>query len=364
MSLPPLTIVDFQSGRGFGGHYEDYLAALQSALSEYSPETIAPFHDGAPVPGRVGIYRVEFAGYRRALKRGGAVVVHSGDFSDYVSLWAAARTIRRKDRAVCLFVLRRSPTPDSMATGNVHLVRGLIRLVAGMIRRGVIHPVSDSAPALEAWLKLAPGVSGELVALPPAPGVDVGEIATVSLPAPDGPLVAIAGRMRTEKGAANYPVVVDAALAALPDGAIALQTAEDDEASRAALAEIRARHGDDPRVALLGAHLSPADYAALLKAADIVVLPYEIAVYGTGTSGVVSDGLTLGAVVVVSPIEWVVQTYADDPRVILLEDPTSVDSVREAIALAATRIGEAHAGEDAQAKFAASWQAAVASALR
>jgi hypothetical protein len=40
-----------------------------------------------------------------------------------------------------------------------------------------------------------------------------------------------------------------------------------------------------------------------------------------------------------------------------------VDSVREAIAEAATRVGEAHEPEDAQAKFAASWQAAVASAL-
>jgi hypothetical protein len=360
---PAVTIVDFLSGRGFGGHYEDYLASLQKALGEYSPETIAPFLDGEPVPsGRLGFYRVEFSGYRRALRRGGATVVHSAEFSDYLCLWAAARTVKLEHRAKCLLVLRRSPNPESMAVGSERLGRLLVRLIGGMLRGGVIHPVSDSAPALKAWLDLAPGVTGELVELPPVPGISTDEKPTVELPEPAGPLVAIAGRMRAEKGAANYPAVVDGALAALPDGAIALQTSEDDDTAHEALVQIRATHDEDPRVALLSAHLTPADYTALLTAADIVVLPYETAVYGTGTSGVVSDALALGGIVVVSPIEWAKQTYADDPRVIFLENPSSSDAARDSIAEAATRLSQASSGVHAQANFAASWQEAIAAA--
>ncbi|MBJ7457898.1 MAG: glycosyltransferase [Thermoleophilaceae bacterium] len=353
-----VTIVDFLSGRGFGGHYDDYLAALTDALAEYSPEVIAPFAQGRPEPGgRFGIYREEFSGYRRALKKSDAVVVHSAQFSDYLCLWAAARSVRKRDRATCLLVLRRSPTPESMAVGDERLGRFLIKRIVGMIRRGVIHPVSDSAVALDAWLKTAPGVEGELVALPPVPGAADGETPTIKLPTPNGPLVAIAGRMRGEKGSANYPEVVDATLELLPDGAIALQTCEDDEVSRVALQKIRAAHDGDPRVALLGEHLTGADYHALLSAADIVVLPYDVAVYGTGTSGVVSDALALGAVVVVSPIEWVVSEFSRNPRVVLLNS-----SVKEALESAVARLGSASSSESG-ADFAASWQAALLSTV-
>lgn len=360
---PAIAIVDFLSGRGHGGHYDDYLAALTEALADYAPHVIAPFAQGESAPnGRLGIYRVEFDGYRRALrKRSGeerVAIIHSAHFSDYLCIWAASRTLGRVPRSKVLLVLRRSPTPESMAVGNKLLGRLLIWMITELIKRGKIHPVSDSEVALEAWLKRAPGASGELVALPPVPGSSDDEAPTVELPAAEGPLVVIAGRMRGEKGSANYPEVVDAALEVLPDGAIALQTCEDDEVSRIALQKIRSSHEGDPRVALLGEHLTGADYHALLSAADIVVLPYDVAVYGTGTSGVVSDALALGAVVVVSPIEWVTSTYADDPRVILLEG-----SINDAIAEAATRLNTDSATTDPEA-FAKSWQAAVASVTR
>lgn len=353
-----IAIVDFQSGRGMGGHYDDYLAALQQALADHDPLTIAPAVETGSWPGgRLAVYRIEIAGYRRALKDCDVAIVHSAELSDYVSLWIAAASLPRSRRGRCLFVLRRSPDPTSMNVGNERIGGLLVRLIARMIKRGVITPVSDSQPALNAWLACVPGSHGEIVALPPAPDAQDEEPASLDLPDGELPLVAIAGRMRAEKGAANYPAVVEAALKA--GAAIALQTSEDDGASAAALNAIRRGHGDDPRVALLGEHLTPGQYQAFLKAADVVVLPYDIASYGAGTSGVVSDALALGARVVVSPIEWARATYSDDPRVAFVEDPASQEQLAAAIAEAISGADGAIDAPDQAALFAASWRAAI-----
>lgn len=363
-----VTIVDHLSGRGLGGHYDDYLAALESALGggEFEVHTIAPFRDGTPAPGgRLGLYRLELRDYRRALRRpgggdAGVAIVHSAEFSDYVCCRLAALTLRRSQRGACLFVLRRSPDPATLAGPGGRFGKRLVGLIAGMIRRGEIVAVSDSQPALDAWLALAPGRSGELVALPPAPGEadesDEDE-PPVTKPA-TGPLVAVAGRMRAEKGAAHYPAVAAAALSALPGCRVALQVSQHDAASRVAVVELRRAYKGDDRVVLLDEHLSAGQYRSLLREADIVVLPYDAPTYGTGTSGVITDALSQSAKVVVTPIEWARHAYGNDPRVVWLDDPASGEAIAEALQAAASRdIGPGT--EDQMTAFTDSWRFVV-----
>lgn len=353
-----VALVDFLSGRGLGGHLDDYLAALRAALAGEDLLAITPFADGAEPPrGRLGTYRLELAGYRRALREADVAIVHSAELSDYLCVWIAAMTVSKSRRAKVLFVLRRSPDPHSLNVGSDFVARILIRVITRMIRRAVIRPLSDSRPALEAWLALAPGAQGDLVELPPPPP-DRGE-STIELPQPSGPLLAVAGRMRAEKGAGEYPRVVELALSALPDCAIALQTSEDDAVARAALAKLEERHAGDARVRLLGEHLSAADYRALLEAADVVVLPYNVTSYGAGTSGVVSDALAAGAAVVVTPIEWARVTYSDEPRVIFVERLGSDEELTGAIKRAAAIGPASDAVVGAEQRFAKSWLAAI-----
>jgi glycosyltransferase involved in cell wall biosynthesis len=365
-----VTIVDHLSGRGLGGHYDDYLAALEAALADdFELRTIAPFRDGVPEPrGRPGIYRLEISDYRKALTTPGgaaasAAIVHSAEFSDYVCCRLAASTIRRSRRAPCLFVLRRSPDPATLAGPGGRFGKRLVGLIAGMIRGGQIVAVSDSQPALDAWLALAPGRKGALVALPPAPGA-AGEGADAAGGEPPatrptgGPLVAVAGRMRAEKGAAHYPDVAAAALTALPGSRVALQVSQHDAASRVAVVELRRAYEGDDRVVLLDEHLTAGQYRALLREADIVVLPYDAATYGTGTSGVITDALSQGAKVVVTPIEWARHVYGDDDRVVWLEDPGSGEAIAKALQDAASR-DTGPGTEDQTAAFADSWRVAV-----
>lgn len=363
----PVVIVDHLSGRGFGGHIEDYLLALEHALSDREPQVIAPFRDGRAVPRtRAGMYRLQFSDYRRALKiRGGvsgAVIVHTSELSDYISCFVAASTIRRSRRNRCLFMLRRGPSPAELAVGSVRLGRLLINLVTRMIRRGVIIPTSDSRPALDAWEELSGSERGVLVALPPAPGSlteSDAESATGALIEPEGPLIAIAGRMRGEKGAASYPDVVSAALTEFPEAGVAIQVSGHDRIAETATAQLQHEYENDARVQLLDEHLSSGAYQALLKAADIVVLPYTVAAYGTGTSGVIGDALSLGASVVVTPIKWARDTFGDDPRVVWLDDPPQQQAIRDAIRSAVAISASSDAGEDAFEKFSASWHAAL-----
>lgn len=361
---PRIAIVDFVSGRGLGGHHVDYLSALQEALDGYDQLLIAPFINGTSFPtNRFAVYRLETSGLRRAMREADVVIVHSPEFSEHICLWLAALTIRRRRRGKCLFVLRRGPDSQSSSIKSDRLTRLLVGLTTGMIRRRVIIPVSDSRPALDAWLALVPGFRGETVAMPPLPATDDEEPSYPPVPLHEGPLLAIPGRMRGEKGARNYPAVVAAALATLPDCAIAIQVSEDDEVSRIALAGLRERFGGNERVHLLDEHLSAGGYRALLGAADIVVLPYDVASYGGGTSGVVSDALAAGAVVVVSPIEWAVATYAADPHVIFIDDPASNNQLADAIARAATLAVNAGEAPALRETFAKSWRAAIDSAL-
>lgn len=363
----PVTIIDFVSGRGLGGHFEDYLHALEQVLAPLAPTFIAPFRDAEPVPaGRAGIYRFEFKHYRAAVRvkpgERRVVVIHSAEYSDYVALWAALRSLPRRRRATCLFILRRGPEAVSLAGHAGWQGELLIKLVTAMIRKRLIHPGFDSRVALQQWLARVPGASGELVASAPPPGVF--EVPAQPMPAPAHPHFVIAGRMRPEKGAANYPATIAALLAEAPAGHVTVQTVGESEAARTIARELEQRFAADERVTLLGDHLSGAEYLALLQSSDVVVLPYDIAGYGSGTSGVLADGLALGKVVIVPPIEWAADFFAGNEKVVWLDDPSVDASLRRATA-AALQAMEAGGGLDFDPveRFRESWFAAIRGAV-
>ncbi len=358
-----VTILDFFAGRGFGGHPEDYLAALETALAGLEPEVITPFRDGVRVPRtRLGMYWLEFRYYRAALRQAAGeervTIAQTAELSDYACCLLAAITIRPSRRAKCLFMLRRGPNPDS------RFFEALTRWIKAMIRWRLIYPVFDSTPALEAWLALVPGAEGSLIALPPPPGA--ANAAPPVEPPVDGPLMAFAGWMRAEKGASHYPSAVKAALTVAPQGVVAVQVAQHDEESVAAIARLREMAAADERVRLLDRHLPAEQYQALLRAAKVVIMPYDADSYGEGTSGVVYDALVLGAVVVITRLKWVADAFGDNEQVVWLEDPGSEDSLREAIATALGRVEEVEhdAGAAAADAFRETWLAAIADARR
>lgn len=361
---PEFTIVDMRSGRDLGGHCVDYLLALRTAFADRPIDVIAPFMDPDPPRNSTfNVYLRGFFGFRRAISDRGVGIVHNSSLNDYICLAAAALTMRPSRRGFCLMMLYRNPSIESFGAGGPALNRVVIWLIRRMIASGVLRPASDSEAVLRHWIESSGAAGGSLVPTPPLPSSEGDGDSALELPEGADPLVVIPGRMRLEKGAANYPVVAGAVLSRFKRGAIAMQVSEDDAAAAAALKELRTKYSAEPRVALLGGHLSGEDYAALLAAADLVALPYDVKAYGEGSSGVVGDALNSGATVVAAPIAWIADGYADDPRVVFVNDPSSEQQLGDALERAAQADSTTPAHDAVQADFSARWNAAADEAL-
>jgi hypothetical protein len=120
----------------------------------------------------------------------------------------------------------------------------------------------------------------------------------------------------------------------------------------------------DPRVALVDGHLTPDAYAALIASSDVVVLPYEMRSYGSGTSGVLHDALALGRTVLATPIPWAREAFPSHPDIVWLKGTDRLalaEGLRTAVTQALDRRRAATAGGGADT-FASDWQAALAAA--
>ena len=130
-----------------------------------------------------------------------------------------------------------------------------------------------------------------------------------------GPTIGYLGDARTPKGFPLLPRAVsriqDAGLAArfliqcpLPAGGADAETAK-------ALDELRALSADSrSSVTLIPEHLGDADYAGLLDALDVVLLPYVHSNYLEATSGVFTEALAKGIPVVVPTATWMAHELA------------------------------------------------------
>lgn len=339
-----------------GGHGEDYLVSLQRALEDIRPTIVVPFLNG-PRLGRVRRYVLQLRTFLQHLgQRDGyrtVVISHSPEFRDIALFWLATKMRRRSD-AVGLFLFRRRS--DGIVGRDNWRARVLEWIVPGLIRSGWIYPVSDSRSALTGWTA-ATGATGTLITVPRPLGY--------SAPHPrptGGPVVGLIGRLRIEKGARAYDVVIREALRIDEAATVKVQLSDEVEGEVARIADrLRQDWAAEPRVEMVTGHLKPEAYTDLIGSTDVVVLPYEVATYGGGTSGVLHDTLALGRLVLATRIEWAEEAFAGRDDVIWLQgtDAPAIHAglraaFRQAIARRAS--GEMRPPSDT---FARDWQGAI-----
>lgn len=356
-----VVIVDFGTGRFVGGHNEDYLAALQRALEGVRPITVAPLQNG-PRLGRMQRYVLQLRTFLRELgQRDGSrtvVVSHSPEFRDIVLFWLATKLRRRSD-AVGLFLFRRRA--DGIVGHDNWRAKLLERIVPGLIRSGWIYPVSDSRSALAGWTA-GTGSTGTLIAIP----TPVGSSAPHPHPI-GGPVVGLVGRLRIEKGARVYGLIIGETLGIDETAMAKVQLSEELVGEEADIAERLQRDwAAEPRVEILTGHLTPEAYADLIGSTDLVVLPYELSTYSSGTSGVMHDTLALGRVVLATRIEWAQEAFAGRDDVIWLQgtDPAAIRVGLEAAFRRAMARRTGSATQPPDDTFARDWLDAVRAAAR
>ncbi|MBJ7353326.1 MAG: hypothetical protein JHC98_00740 [Thermoleophilaceae bacterium] len=362
-----VVLVDLMSSVEAGGHTEEQLVTLTEVFKDSDLTVIAPYLQGRPEEPRerLGGIVTSFRAFRRALKKPAGsrsvLVAPSPNAIDFVTCWCAAATLRPRERSACLMVLRRDPITIAR---NRHplLGKAFARLVAHMMRRHMIYLAADSQIVLDTWLELVPGSSGSVVGVTVLPDPPEGST-QLTLVEPAGPLVALTGDMRDDKGAMHYPSIAEAVLAEFPDGAIAIQTSDSDAAAATATAVLEQRFASEARVQLISDYLSTDEYAQLMHATDIFVLPYDPVAYGGGSSGIVTDALASGGLVVSTPLPWARSEFADEPSVVWIDDPSDMQQLRAALREAQNRsASSSHSRQKSLERFAASWQDAASAA--
>ena len=98
----------------------------------------------------------------------------------------------------------------------------------------------------------------------------------------------------------------------------------------------------------------------------MVVLPYELSTYSSGTSGVMHDTLALGRVVLATRIEWAREAFAGRDDVIWLQgtDPSAIRVGLEAAFRRAMARRTGSAMQPPDDTFARDWLDAIRAAAR
>lgn len=218
-------------------------------------------------------------------------------------------------------VLRRTPAemdrddPGPVPVGR--LLRGLATRMGSRLRL-----FADTAPLVAMWR--------EALDLPvaEAPPPVVVAAAREGPPA-DPPHLVFAGGARAEKGYTMLPALVQAlagrARFSIHSGPVG--PAEDPMVQRAHAA-LRGLGG----VTLLERALPFEDYLALLRGADLVLLPYDGASYGPRSSSILAEAGALGVPAVVSAGWWAADTLGHDTALVFHDEAGFVRAVQAALA--------------------------------
>jgi hypothetical protein len=144
------------------------------------------------------------------------------------------------------------------------------------------------------------------------------------------PHVVFAGGARLEKGYHYLPAalagVAGRARFTLQSGPVGPQ---DDPLVQRAHRTLLARRGES--LEIIEQALPPEAYAALLATADLLLLPYNGAVYGARSSGILAEALALGIPAVVPDGCWMAEVAAPDRAVLIPRGAPARAALAEAL---------------------------------
>lgn len=357
-----VVLVDFLTGRFVGGHTAEYLGLLRSALAPLDPVVFAPYLEATPPAGRLDRYWRFTRAMWGAFRRGDVVVFHTPEGRDILVLWLLT-LIPGLRRGRAIMMMRRGA---GVMTGREDWRARLIeRLVRALVHRGVARLVSDSQVASRTW-EATTGRPVPVIPLPVRASLAEGRLKRQQ----EGPFqVSLLGLFRGEKGIDRYEAVLRAARAVEPGVKLLCQVAEYPATplERRVTDAIRAAYATDSSAEICAGHLSAEEYDRALLASDVVVLPYEPSLYTSGTSGILFDALTAGAVVLSTRIAWGVGEFGDSSSVVWLagrDDDALQAGVRDALRLARRRRADGIPADlPDPGAFAAGWTGVIGEAM-
>ena len=327
---PSFTAV-YQSA-GQGGALRRLLFGAGSLLPGPLAACIAPplraLRRAARRPGPDG-FAAELAASLIALggNRADMVLLHTVSASNLAGLGEA---LAPGCLGVLAIVLRRTPDDMDRDDAGPQSMAAILAGLAARFGQGV-RLFADTMPLCRMWSRL---IGLEVTEAPPP-------VLTLPVREPlpgTPPHLVFAGGARAEKGYAALPPLVrslgGAVRFTIHSGPIG---AGDDPIVQRAHRRLRALAG--PGLTLVEAPLATDEYLALIRAADLLLLPYDPASYGPRSSGILAEARAMGVPAVVPKGCWMEDAVGPDPRLAFDSAYVFPDAVRRALGDLPTLLG-------------------------
>lgn len=194
------------------------------------------------------------------------------------------------------------PVEPGTVAGLVHRLAG--RALAAAVGKDRIFAFATNKP-LAARLTHAMGLPVMTAPLPHFYATPAAANALPYLPAGDGPLVACLGMQRQDKRFTEWPAIIEQAHRRRSDLRFLVQVGAGEIGSSFAALD------SNPRIRLVRGYLDDRTFVSLIKASDLLLLPYKPERYVERISGPFVFGAVYGTPSVVPARSWMAERIAE-----------------------------------------------------
>ncbi len=150
----------------------------------------------------------------------------------------------------------------------------------------------------------------------------------VNIPESVGLIFAFTGVLREEKGVYLYEDIIKRTLSKIPHSIFLIHAVANDKNMKKKLEDLEKTFKLNSRVIFLSRYISDEEYAWILNKIDVLVLPYNVKSYSSGTSGPFMEALSCGKKIVSTKLDWAFEKFCDNSNVFWVDElnPSSFEA--------------------------------------
>ncbi len=144
------------------------------------------------------------------------------------------------------------------------------------------------------------------------------------------PVFAFSGVMRNEKGIKLYDEIIDLTLDTIENSFFVVHGVYLDNKMKTYYDRLKSKYKQNNRTMFIDRFLTEEEYSWFVGAIDVMVLPYDVELYSSGTSGPMQETLSSGGSVISTKLEWAMDEF-DEQNKIFWMDNYDMESYEESL---------------------------------
>lgn len=129
------------------------------------------------------------------------------------------------------------------------------------------------------------------------------------------PIFAFSGVMRHEKGIKFYDEIINLTLKRIKNSFFVVHAVYLDKKMKILYDRLESKYQKNKRTMFIGRFLTNEEYSWFVDAIDVMVLPYDVKLYSSGTSGPMQETLLSGGTVISTKLEWALDEFDEQDKI-------------------------------------------------